>query len=525
MRKYPIGIQTFSEIREGGYVYVDKTEYVWRLVEEGQYYFLSRPRRFGKSLLISTLEAFFKGRRSLFKNLAIDSKDYDWPEYPVLHIDLNSQDYTSDDDSLARMLDNTLKEWEQEYGLVPEHKDASLRFANIIKRVYHVTGRKVVILIDEYDKPLLTNLYETERADKFRNTLKAFYGVLKSCDQYIRFGFLTGVTKFGKVSVFSDLNNLRDISLLPAYNAICGITEIELRHVFAREIENLSEALGQHHDETAVQLRKHYDGYHFSEDVGIGIYNPFSILNVFINLRFNDYWFQTGTPTLLVRLLKRTGTELSTISGAERSENELMGLEPAFRDPVPIIFQSGYLTIKSYDARRKRYRLGFPNEEVERGFLEVLLPAYVGKKVSRDEADVFRLLDALEAGKIDLYMEILQSFMAGIPYSQESARIPERRFEDIMFIVSRLIGINAEAEHYTNRGRIDLLIKTKDYIYIMEFKVDKSPEEALAQIDERGYEMKFINDGRTIVKVGAEFSTKIRNISSWKTLFIDRPEK
>lgn len=375
MKKYPIGIQTFAIIREQGYVYVDKTEFVWRLFNEGKYYFLSRPRRFGKSLFMSTLEAFFKGQRSLFKGLAIDSKDYDWTEYPVLHIDLNSQDYSADDNSLERMLDNALTVWERKYGITPGHKDASLRFANVIKAAYENTGRQVVVLIDEYDKPLLANLFNHDRSERFRNTLKAFYGVLKSCDPYILFGFLTGVTKFGKVSVFSDLNNLRDISLLPAYNAICGISESELKDVFDDDIRRLADVSGCSYESAADTLRSNYDGYHFSYPLSEGIYNPFSILNVFINMRLTDYWFQTGTPSLLVNLLQRTDTELSGISGAERSENELMGLEPAFRDPIPIIFQSGYLTIKGYDDRRKRYRLGFPNEEVERGFLEALLPA------------------------------------------------------------------------------------------------------------------------------------------------------
>ncbi|MDE7080044.1 MAG: AAA family ATPase [Muribaculaceae bacterium] len=384
-RKYPIGIQSFEKLRSAGYVYVDKTRYVWQLVQEGEYYFMSRPRRFGKSLLISTLEAFFRGRRDLFAGLYIDGVDYDWTEYPVLHIDLNSQNYNSDDGSLDRMLDSALAEWEQDFGLTPKYPDASLRFASVIKTIYQVTGRRVVVLIDEYDKPLLDNIFNTRRTEDFRNTLKAFYGVLKSCDPYIRFAFLTGVTRFGKVSVFSDLNNLRDITLQPTYNALCGVSESELAGVFGEDIRNLADSIGDDYGDTLVRLKRCYDGYRFTRKATEGIYNPYSLLNVLQNRMFDDYWFNTGTPAMLVELIKRTNMPLYDFDNIERTSGDLTGLEPAFRDPVPILFQSGYLTVKGFDERRARYRLGFPNEEVERGLLESLLPVYLGKDVPKNE--------------------------------------------------------------------------------------------------------------------------------------------
>ncbi|MDE5903120.1 MAG: AAA family ATPase, partial [Muribaculaceae bacterium] len=328
---------------------------------------------------------FFRGRRDLFAGLYIDGVDYDWTEYPVLHIDLNSQNYNSDDGSLDRMLDSALAEWEQDFGLTPKYPDASLRFASVIKTIYQVTGRRVVVLIDEYDKPLLDNIFNTRRTEDFRNTLKAFYGVLKSCDPYIRFAFLTGVTRFGKVSVFSDLNNLRDITLQPTYNALCGVSESELAEVFGEDIRKLADSIGDDYGDTLVRLKRCYDGYRFTRKATEGIYNPYSLLNVLQNRMFDDYWFNTGTPAMLVELIKRTNMPLYDFDNIERTSGDLTGLEPAFRDPVPILFQSGYLTVKGFDERRARYRLGFPNEEVERGLLESLLPVYLGKDVPKNE--------------------------------------------------------------------------------------------------------------------------------------------
>ena len=380
--KYPIGMQSFSEIISRNYLYIDKTEYVYKLVSEEKYYFLSRPRRFGKSLLLSTLEAFFQGKRDLFKGLAIERReDVEWQEYPVLHLDLNAQDYTRDDSSLYYQIDSYLRGWEADYGIVSKDTGLGIRFAVLIKTIWQQTGRQVVVLIDEYDKPLLQNLSRErrERREKFRDMLKGFYGVFKTCDQYIRFVFLTGVTKFGKVSVFSDLNNLRDLTLEPDYNSICGITESELLADMREGIEALAERQKLSIAETCGKLKRNYDGYRFSEDDDAeGIYNPFSLLNVMASRRFADYWFMTGTPTMPIELLRDRDIELTELDGATRTESELLGLDPVFRDPIPLLFQSGYLTIKGteYDMETV-YRLGFPNEEVERAFLRALVPYYI----------------------------------------------------------------------------------------------------------------------------------------------------
>ena len=522
--KYPIGVQSFSEIINGNYVYVDKTEYVYHLVEEGKYYFLSRPRRFGKSLFLSTLEAFFLGNRGLFKGLAIDTHEsIDWIKHSLLHLDFNAKDYTRDDLSLYNHIDGYLTKWEAEYGVEPRIRDLDTRFADVITAANQKTGRQVVILIDEYDRPLLQNLSKERqpRQALFRDMLKGFFGVLKSCDQYIRFAFLTGITKFGRVSVFSDLNNLEDITLDSKYNGICGITESELSDNLKSGIENLAKANDLSFGETCSRLKLSYDGYRFSFRKNEGIYNPFSVLNVLKKEEFGDYWFQTATPTMLVELLRDCDTDLTQLDGAARGENELMGLDPVLSDPIPVLFQSGYLTIKDtmMVGRKKMYRLGFPNEEVEDGFLEALLPFYVNRKTVSDGTELSsRCIEALRVADVDGFMLILKSLLAGVPYSESgksSKRIHEGRFRDVLFIICRLMGLTVHCELHTALGRIDMIVETDSYVYVMEFKVDKSPEEALAQIEDRHYADRYLADSRTVVKVGVEFSTRERNISAW----------
>lgn len=518
--KYPIGMQSFSEIISRNYLYIDKTEYVYKLVSEEKYYFLSRPRRFGKSLLLSTLEAFFQGKRELFKGLAIERhEEVEWQEYPVLHLDFNAQDYTKSDDSLYEQINFYLCKWEKEYGLHEVSGNFGIRFSRVIEAAYNKTGRRVVVLIDEYDKPLLQNLSKNNegRQKRFRDTLKGFYGVFKTYDQYIRFVFLTGVTKFGKVSVFSDLNNLRDLTLEPDYNAICGITESELLTDMREGIEALAERQKMTFAETCGKLKRNYDGYRFSEDDDAeGIYNPFSLLNVMASRRFADYWFMTGTPTMLIELLRDRDIELTELDGATRTESELLGLDPVFRDPIPLLFQSGYLTIKGteYDMETV-YRLGFPNEEVERAFLRALVPYYINTRQIDGGFRVSRFIEALDEGETDEFMMLLKALLAGVPYGNSRKRIPEERLRDVMFILCRLIGMTVHCELHTSRGRIDMVVETKRYVYVMEFKIDQSPEKALAQINDKGYADRYLADSRTVVKVGVEFSTSERNFSSW----------
>lgn len=516
--KYPIGVQSFSEIINDGYLYIDKTEFIAELLCGSKYYFLSRPRRFGKSLLISTLEAFFLGKRELFKDLDIDRHDdIEWKEYPVFHLDFSGKDFSQDDDSLFKHVDNYLRGWEARCGIIPRIPDVDTRFSNLIIAEYERTGRQMVVLIDEYDRPLMQNLHNERRQESFRNTLKGFFGVLKSCDQYIKFGFLTGVTKFGRVSVFSDINNLRDLTMEPDFNAICGITESEMLTYMKPGIEQLANKLKLSFDDTCSRLKSNYDGYRFSEEETEGIYNPYSLLNVLKSRRFSDYWFITGTPTLLIELLRNSRVDISNLDGATRTEIELLGVDTMRRDPVPILFQTGYLTIKGtfMDGRRIKYRLGFPNEEVESGFLDALLPYYINTDQFEEGFNISGFIDALSENRVDDFMKMMKSLMAGVPYNETGERIHENRLRDVVFIICRLMGLSVDAECHTNRGRIDMTVRTDRFIFIFEFKVDESPQKALEQIDEKHYADPYIADGRTVVKVGVRFSSEERNIHDW----------
>lgn len=373
-KKYPIGIQNFEKIRREGYFYIDKTAIIHQLVQTGQYYFLSRPRRFGKSLLISTLEAYFEGKKELFDGLQMEQLEKEWKAYPVLHLDLNAEKYDTPD-SLEAMLNDTLCSWEILYGTAPSETTLSLRFKGIIQRAEKQTGKQVVILIDEYDKPLLQTLGNEALQTDFRNTLKAFYGVLKTCDPYIRFALLTGVTRFSKVSISSDLNNLRDISMSATYGKLCGITQEELTQNLKAETEFMALKNNLSIEQTEEALKEWYNGYHFDQEC-TDIYNPFSLLNAFAEMKFGSYWFETGTPTFLVKLLKKSRYPLAELTGTMATSTSLGGIEAPEENPIPMLYQSGYLTIKSFDERFRTYTLGFPNREVADGFTHYLLPYY-----------------------------------------------------------------------------------------------------------------------------------------------------
>ena len=507
---YPVGIQNFEKLRRDGYWYVDKTEQMYRLVTTGSYYFLSRPRRFGKSLLISTLEAYFQGKKELFEGLAVYGLEKEWAEYPILHLDLNIGQYDTGQ-SLNDILNRSLVAWERQYGSDPAEVSLPLRFAGVVKRASEQTGRRVVILVDEYDKPMLQAIGNESLQDEYRNTLKPFYGVLKTMDGYIKFAFLTGVTKFGKVSVFSDLNNLMDISRDERYTDICGISEKELLDNFTEDIRDLASANGQTFGQACAQLKEDYDGYHFCPD-SAGIYNPFSLLNTFAKRRYGSYWFETGTPTYLVELLKKSDYDLERMTRVETSADIL---DSIFTDdnPIPVIYQSGYLTIKDYDREFGMYTLGFPNREVEDGFMNFLLPYYSGVDKTQSPFEIKQFVRDVRSGDIDGFMERLRSFLAGCPY--ELARDIELHYQNVLFIVFRLAGLYTEVEYRTSRGRIDLVLQTADYIYVMEFKLDGSAEDAIKQIEDRQYALPFSKDPRRLFKIGVNFSSTTRNIEKW----------
>ena len=510
-RKYPIGIQSFENIRKEGYLYVDKTALIYQLVQTGKYYFLSRPRRFGKSLLLSTLQAYYEGKKELFEGLAMASLEKDWKTYPVLLLDLNAQRYDSVD-SLTSILNDTLCEWERLYGTQESETTLSLRFKGVIQRAAEKTGRNVVVLIDEYDKPMLQAIHNKELQSSYRNILKAFYGVLKSKDAYLQFALLTGVTKFSKVSVFSDLNNLMDISMDNRYAAICGITEQELVTDLGEYIRDLSETLQMSYEDLLRELQERYDGYHFVED-SEGLYNPFSLLNTFARKKLGNYWFETGTPTYLVELLKENHYPLEHLTYEQATADTLTGIDTVDSSPIPVLYQSGYLTIKDYDPEFETYTLGFPNKEVEEGFTRFLLPYYAHIRSGSSAFHIVNFVKEVRSGDIDGFMKRLQSFFSDTPY--ELVRDLELHYQNVLFIIFRLVGFYTQAEYHTSEGRVDLVIRTDQFIYVMEFKLDGTAEEALQQIEEKQYALPFASDSRRLFKVGVNFSNATRNIEKW----------
>ena len=506
-RLYPIGIQNFESLRKDGYLYVDKTRLIYRLATTGRYFFLSRPRRFGKSLLISTLEAYFQGKRELFQGLAMEELEKAWVQHPILHMDLNTAKYQCAE-SLDNILNDTLANWENLYGTTPTEVTLELRFKGIIRRACEQTGQRVVILVDEYDKPMLQVIGNDELQTKYRNTLKAFYSVLKTQDKYIKFALLTGVTKFGKVSVFSDLNNLNDISMDGRYIALCGMTEEEIHHYFEDDIHQLASAQGLTYEETCDRLKESYDGYHFVEN-SEGIYNPFSLLNTFDKMKFGSYWFETGTPTYLVELLKQNHYNLEQMAH-EETNSEVLNSIYADESPIPVIYQSGYLTIKDYDEEFGNYTLGFPNREVEEGFIKFLMPFYTNVDKVKSPFEIQQFVKEIRNGKPDAFLRRLQSFFADTPY--ELIRDLEVHYQNVLFIVFRLVGFYVKAEYHSSEGRVDLVLQTDRYIYVMEFKLEGTPEEAIRQIEEKHYTRPFEADSRQLFKIGINFNNKTRNI-------------
>ena len=507
---YPIGIQSFSEIREGGFVYVDKTAQVYDLASTGKYYFLSRPRRFGKSLLVSTMEAYFSGRKELFKGLAMEGLEQEWKEYPVLHLDLTGSKY-SDVEDLREKLDQHLISWEREYGVKEKFEDSGVRFSAVIDAAYRKTGEKVVILIDEYEKPIVDNIDDEPLMEKFRRELQGFYSVIKGRDASIRFAFLTGVTKLGKMSIFSGLNNLNDISMDPKYQDICGISESELKSCFGDSVVELASANGISSEECYAKLKRLYDGYHFNEDA-TGVYNPFSLLNTFKSNKFRMYWFETGTPTFLVRYLKKGRYNLDNISKNKVSVETLTGTNYVSPAPITLMYQAGYLTITGYDERFNAYTLDYPNEEVKSGFLNSLSQLYA-PALTDGEFSVYSFVDDIEKGDVEGFMNRFTAFLSGNDYEIQGDL--ELYFQNTMSIMLKMMGLYVKTEYHTSRGRIDIVFDTDNYVYIIELKRDLDPQAALRQIDEKGYNKPFLASGKQIIKLGVNFSSETHTVDGW----------
>ena len=508
---YPIGIQSFSEVRNGGYVYVDKTALIYSLTSTGKYYFLSRPRRFGKSLLVSTMESYFRGRKDLFKGLALESLEKDWVEYPVLHLDLTGAAYSKVEE-LHSKLNSFLSAQEEIYGIWTSEKVASVRFEHVIDAAYRKTGRKVVILIDEYDKPIVDNIDAPELMDAFRRELQGFYSVIKGKDEFIRFAFLTGVTKLGKMSIFSGLNNLNDISMDLGFSDICGVSEEELKTYFDESVSTLARHCGLTKEECYGKLKTMYDGYYFNESAD-GVYNPFSLLNTFKANRFRMYWFETGTPTFLVRYLKQIKCNLDNISKDKVSVETLTGANYVAPAPITLMYQTGYLTITSYNERFNTYTLDYPNEEVKAGFLNSLSQLYAPALI-QGEFSVYNFVEDIERGDVQGFMDRFTAFLSDNSYEIQGDL--ELYFQNTMSVMLKMMGLYVKTEYRTSNGRIDIVFDTDKYVYIIELKRDLSPEEALRQIEAKGYDKPFLSSGKEIIKLGVNFSSESRTVDGWK---------
>jgi hypothetical protein len=516
-RKLPIGIQSFESLRTDGYLYVDKTRYIHKLVHSGKQYFLSRPRRFGKSLFLSSLRSYWEGKKALFAGLDImeleNKRAEAWQTHPVFYFDFTGKNYQQAT-ALEDLLDGQLREWEQRYG-GDGSRPLEERFRMLLARAAQ-SGKRCVVLVDEYDKPLLEVMQNAELEEHNKAVFKGFFSVLKSCDEYLQFVLITGVTKFSKVSIFSDLNQLNDISFSSEYSGICGITEEELRAVFTPEVEAMAEHLEITPEACFDALNRTYDGYHFHPK-GEGVYNPFSLLKALFDQELNSYWFATGTPTFLARRIQETRFDVQRFTNGTlyASEAALSDYRVDNPDILPLLYQTGYLTICGYDARRKRYTLGFPNEEVKYGFLENLLPEYTPETSMGTGKDIFSLDDCVENGDTDGMKDILTALFASIPYTAKETPF-EHYFQTVIYLVFTLLGKFVQCELHTSQGRIDCVLETGRYVYLFEFKLDQTAGEALTQIEKKEYALPYAAERKTLYQIGVNFDSRVRNITEWK---------
>ena len=512
---YPLGIQTFERIRKEDKLYVDKTEYVYRMTHtDGTYFFLSRPRRFGKSLLVSTFQSYFEGRKDLFRGLAIDSLEKEWDQYPVLHFDMSLGKHM-DNDQFHRYLLDIIESQEEKFGCVSQKQDANLRLKDLIANVYQQTGRQVVVLIDEYDAPLLDVAHEQESLDALRNTMRNFYSPLKGCEPMLRFVFLTGITKFSQLSIFSELNNIKNISMDEPYAAVCGITEQEMLTQMSNDIDELAATLHMSREATIDELKNHYDGYHFcwpSPD----IYNPYSLLNCLADGKMNAYWFGSGTPTYLINMMKRFNVQPSQLGKVRAKAVSFDVATESMISLVPLLYQSGYLTIKDYDEKINVYTLDIPNKEISVGLFDSLLPGYLEAGVDEGRVVIADVSECLNNGDIDAALSLMANFLETVPYCDNTHY--EGHWQQTLYIMFALLtDYHILVEQHTVRGRIDITLETAANIYVMELKFNRSVEEAIDQISTRRYADTFRLKNKTVIAVGLNFSMKDGfNVLEWK---------
>ena len=510
----PVGIQTFSEIRTKNYLYVDKTALVYRMTHgASKYIFLSRPRRFGKSLLVSTLEAYFEGRRELFEGLAIEQLEQEWTPYPVLRFDMSTAKHMEKKD-LDLELSSKLTSYEAIYGKGPaDDVNPNQRLRGLIERAYRQTGKQVVVLIDEYDAPLLDVVHKDGELERLRHTMRNFYSPLKACDPYLRFVFLTGITKFSQLSIFSELNNINNISMLKPYAAICGITEEEMLTQMAEHIDHLAMVLGCTREETIEQLKRKYDGYHFTWP-SPDIYNPFSLLNAFANEEINDYWFGSGTPTYLIEMMRKFQVLPQAIGGRKAKASTFDAPTERIDNIVPLLYQSGYLTIKDYNPYAQLYDLDIPNNEIRAGLMESLLPNYLHRQTDDGFTTIGLMYDAIRQEKMDDALRLLQTFLCTVPYTDHT-KDSEGHYQQMLYVIFSLFGIYVDVEVRTPKGRVDMVMRTSTALYVVELKLNQRAEAAMNQIDLKQYPERFRLAGLPIVKVGINFDAERHTLTDW----------
>ncbi len=509
----PIGIQTFSNIIEDNRLYIDKTEYVYNLAHSAaKYFFLSRPRRFGKSLLTSTLKSYFEGKKELFKGLAIERLEKEWTQYPVLHFDMSTAKHV-DKEQLESMLRFQLSEYERIYGKAEDAEKINDRLKSLIMRACEQTGQKVVVLIDEYDAPLLDVMHEDENLPVLRNVMRNFYSPLKACDPYLRFVFLTGITKFSQLSIFSELNNIKNISMDEPYAAICGITKEEMLTQMAGYIERFAKKLGITNEEMQQRLKEKYDGYHFTWP-SPDIYNPFSLLNAFNDLKLGNYWFGSGTPTYLIEMLRKYNVIPQNIGGSKVMAESFDAPTERMKSITPLLYQSGYVTIKDYDEYTELYTLDIPNKEIRVGLMKSLLPNYLDRDTDMGLTTVAEMYGAVRTGDMDGALRLLQEFLLTVPYCDNTDY--EGHYQQMFYIIFSLFGMYVDVEVHTPRGRVDVVMRTKTTLYVIELKLNKSADAAMRQINLKDYPKRFALCGLPIVKVGISFDSEKHTIGDWK---------
>ncbi|MBO4905681.1 MAG: ATP-binding protein [Bacteroidaceae bacterium] len=522
VRRYPVGIQTFSEVINRGCVYVDKTDLMWRVQDAAKYIFLNRPRRFGKSLLTTTFKSFFEGRRELFEGLKVMGLETEWVEYPVIHLDLSTAKGMETADELRDRLSFILRPYMEQYGIDESQRHPGAMFTSLIRCAYQQTGKQVVLLIDEYDAPLLDVLHTDEQLAAFRRVMQEFFQTLKASEAMIRFCFITGITKFSQLSIFSTLNNLMNISMLPQFSAICGITETELSTTLAPDIVLLAEANAVTPEEMHGLLKKRYDGYHFSEQ-SEDIYNPYSLVKAFLSKELANYWFDSGTPSYLIRQMQHFRTDITAMDNIECGVSDFDRPTEAMTDALPLLYQSGYLTIKGYDKVVESYTLSIPNQEVRVGFTEGLIPTYLGLEL-RDVRQGFaiRFYKALRSDDLDLALREMQAYIAGLPYIEgfkkklDDVAKAEGFYEWTFYLIFSMLNAYVRTQVKTIRGRADVVVRMPDATYVFELKINGTAHEALEQISSQGYAIPFQTDGLPIHKVGIRFSTETLSIEEWE---------